>query len=156
MFSNKKTKDKIQFTIISGDGGKGCMSFVSSRRKSRGGPDGGDGGKGGDAYLKVSPRLNSFSHLTNKKIYKAESGKPGSSRRRTGQKGKNLYIEVPLNTWIKTKNHDMLLSQDIPYLLAQGGRGGRGNHFFKNSVNQAPTKAGLGQKGQMLEIHLKC
>ncbi len=156
MFSKEKTNDTIQFTAVSGKGGSGCMSFASSRRKSRGGPDGGNGGRGGNVYLKADVHLNSFAHLKNKKIYKAESGKPGSSRRRTGQKGKDLYIEVPLNTWIKTKKHDMLLSQDKPYLLAQGGRGGRGNHFFKNSVNQSPTKVGPGQKGQMLEIQLKC
>ena len=153
MFSKEKIKNDIQLDVVAGKGGSGCMSFASSRHKSRGGPDGGDGGRGGHIYLKVSSHRNSLSHL--KKIYKAGNGKPGSSRRKTGQRGKDLYIDVPLNTWIKTKNHNMLLSPDKSFLLVKGGRGGRGNHFFKNSTNQAPTKIGRGQEGQTLEIHLK-
>ena len=152
MFSKEKIRDKIKFTVISGKGGSGCASFASSKRQSRGGPDGGDGGKGGSVYLKTNPQLKSFSHLRNNSTYKAEPGKPGGSHRKTGRKGKDLYIEVPLNTWVKTKKHNMLLSPDESFLIAQGGLGGRGNNFFKNSVNQAPTKKGLGKLGQTLEI----
>ena len=152
MSSNQKTKNKIKFKVVSGKGGSGCASFASSRRGLRGGPDGGDGGKGGSVYLKTNPQLKSFSHLRSNNIYKAESGRPGGSRRKTGRKGKDLYIEVPINTWVKTEKHNMLLSPDESFLVAQGGLGGRGNHFFKNSVNQAPTKKGLGKLGQTLEI----
>ena len=89
------------------------------------------------------------------KIYQAGNGSPGGSRRKTGRKGENLIIEVPPNTWLKTKNLEILISEDEPYLLSKGGRGGRGNNYFKNSVNQAPNKVGLFGKSQTLEIDLK-
>lgn len=146
---------KIRLKVSSGKGGRGCLSFASSRRKVRGGPDGGDGGRGGDVWVEVNNKRNSLSHLNKNKIYKAEDGRPGKSRRQTGRKGKNLIIEVPSHTWLKTKNLEILISEDEPYLLIKGGRGGKGNHYFKNSINQAPNKVGLFGKNQSLEIDLQ-
>ncbi len=146
---------KIRLKVSSGKGGRGCLSFASSRRKIRGGPDGGNGGQGGDVWIQVNKRKNSLSHLKKNKIYQASDGQPGGSRRKTGRKGANLIIEVPLNTWLKTKNFEILISEDEPYLLIKGGRGGRGNHYFRNSVNQAPSKVGPFGKSQILEIDLK-
>lgn len=146
---------KIRLKVSSGKGGRGCLSFASSKRKIRGGPDGGDGGRGGDVWIKVNKNKNSLSHLKKNKIYKAGDGNPGGSRRKTGKKGKNLTIEVPSNTWLKTKNLEILISEDEPYLLIKGGRGGRGNNHFKNSVNQAPNKVGPFGKSQTLEISLQ-
>ena len=146
---------KIRLKVSSGKGGQGCLSFASSRRKVRGGPDGGNGGRGGDVWIRVDNKKTSLSHLNKNKIYQAGNGKPGGSGRKTGRKGENLIIEVPPNTWLKTKNFEILISKDEPYLLIKGGRGGRGNHYFKNSVNQAPSKVGTFGKSQSLEVDLK-
>ena len=143
----------IFLTVRSGSGGKGCSSFSSSKRRVRGGPDGGDGGRGGNIILQVNEKKHSFSHLKQHKVYQAENGKSGGPQKKTGKKGDNLTIEVPPGTWIKTLDKEVLLST-TPYLLLKGGRGGRGNNYFKNSVNQAPVKTGSQGRGQTLKIHL--
>lgn len=141
--------DEVCVKVSAGDGGKGCVS--SSR--GRGGPDGGDGGQGGHIILTVDKRKSSLSHLNSNKIYKASSGADGQARKKNGKRGQNLIIPVPPQTWMKWNNKQVLLDQS--YLLITGGRGGRGNAFFANSVNQFPQKAGSGQKGQVLKIHLE-
>ena len=146
---------KIRLKVSSGKGGQGCLSFASSKRKIRGGPDGGDGGRGGDVWIQVNNKYTSLSHLNKNKIYQASDGRPGGPGRKTGRKGENLIIETPANTWLKTKNLEILIDEDEPYLLIKGGRGGRGNHYFKNSVNQAPNKTGPFGKSQDMEINLQ-
>ena len=146
---------KIRLKVSSGKGGHGCLSFASSKRRVRGGPDGGDGGRGGDVWIRVNSKQTSLSHLNKNKIYQAGSGSPGKSGRKTGRKGENLIIEVPPHTWLKTKNLEILIDEDKPYLLIKGGRGGRGNHYFKNSINQAPSKTGSVGKHQEMEIDLQ-
>ncbi len=105
--------------------------------------------------MRVNNKKTSLSHLKTNKIYQAGNGQPGGSRRKTGRKGKNLTLEVPPHTWLKTKNLEILISEEEPYLLLKGGKGGKGNHYFKNSVNQAPRKVGPFGKTKTLEINLQ-
>ena len=147
--------NEIYLKVRSGRGGKGCVSFASSRRKIRGGPDGGDGGRGGDVILKVDSEKTSFSHLKNNQLYTAGAGSGGQSRKRTGKKGNDLILLVPPSTWIEFCHQSLLIRNS--YRLLKGGRGGKGNLFFKTSTHQAPRKTGPGEEGQTktLRLYLK-
>ena len=131
------------------------MSFASSRRKTRGGPDGGDGGCGGAVKFKASEKAVSFYHLKKKKIYSAGAGRPGLSKKRKGPKGQDLILSLPPDTWIEIGSQRVLLPKEKCYTIAQGGRGGRGNCFFKTSRNPSPKKAEQGKPGQSLSVRLE-
>ena len=145
--------DELHLKVCSGNGGSGCISFASSRRQPMGGPDGGDGGDGGSVIIKVSLNPLSLSHLQKKTCYQAGAGQPGRSRKQKGRKGQDLVLEVPPHTRI-TVDHQVVELKE-PYLLLKGGYGGKGNFFFKTSVNKAPRKATSGKKGQFKKIHLE-
>lgn len=150
--------DEVQISVRSGDGGQGCVSYRRERFLPHGGPDGGDGGKGGDVLFQINPQLKSLLDLSGKRQYKSENGQPGGSQKKTGRNGKSLILQVPVGTLLKDENgktlHDLCLQKQQIKLL-EGGRGGKGNHFFKSSKNQAPSFAQAGQPGQEMLIHLE-
>ena len=145
--------DEIHLKVCSGKGGQGCLSFASSRRQARGGPDGGDGGQGGSVILQVDKKKSSLSHLKKKSNYQAGHGRPGRSRKQKGQKGEDLILSVPPDTWMTIEDKSVQLKDT--YILLKGGRGGKGNFFFKTSVNQSPRKIGKGEEGQSQDIYLE-
>ncbi len=150
--------DEVNIKVASGNGGAGCVSFRRELKVPRGGPDGGDGGKGGDVVFLVSPELNSLMDLRYKKIYQAEHGKPGQGSLCYGADGANLVIKVPPGTIIKDRDGRLLADLEATtteFVLLQGGRGGKGNHFFRSSVNQAPNFAQPGESGNELDIVLE-
>ena len=142
-----------------GKGGNGCVSFRREKYLPRGGPNGGDGGKGGGLILKVDPDLSTLLDFHYKRIYKAENGKHGEGKDRTGENGKDLVVKVPPGTVVKDKESgevlgDLVSSENL-FIAAKGGRGGKGNAHFKSSTNQAPRFAQSGEKGQMRKIILE-
>ncbi len=146
-----KFLDEILIRVRAGAGGSGGVSFRREKFIPRGGPDGGDGGKGGDVELQASSAVLSLSHLFPDKLYFAQDGENGQGRQKTGRSGKTLTIRVPLGTQVfntisKSFVYDFV--DESTYLLAKGGRGGKGNTFFKNSVRQAPDYA---QEGESTE-----
>jgi GTP-binding protein len=149
--------DEVRITVISGKGGPGAVSFRREAMVPRGGPDGGDGGKGGDVIFRVEPRLHSLLDLRFQKTYKAEDGAHGEKQNKAGADGKDLVLLVPPGTVIKDDEgqilHDLSEGQEIVFL--QGGLGGKGNTFYKSSVNQAPTVAQKGMPAQQKDIHLE-
>lgn len=149
--------DEVKITVESGHGGPGKVSFRREAMEPRGGPDGGDGGKGGDVIFKTSPHLNSLVDLRTNKKYAAENGHPGTGSMCSGPQGKDMIITVPQGTIIKSAEGVIIvdLANVSEYTLLKGGRGGKGNHFFKTSVNQAPEHAQPGEDGQKLEILLE-
>ena len=152
--------DKAQIELRSGNGGPGCVSYRREKYLPKGGPDGGNGGKGGDVIFKVNPHLRSLINLTRKTIYHAENGQHGGGSKKTGRNGEDLVIEVPIGTLLKNENgevlHDLCSQTNQMYFL-KGGIGGKGNHFFRNSRNQAPSFAQEGQKGEgkLIYVELK-
>ncbi len=150
--------DEIEIQISSGKGGQGCTSFYRDKGIPRGGPDGGDGGKGGDVYFRVDSSLNTLFQYRRNKHYKAQNGLQGSSRNCTGADGEDLVLNVPLGTLIFDSQGQLLAdlneTNKIEKILS-GGRGGKGNHFFKTSVNQAPHHSQPGEPGESLEIRLE-
>ncbi len=123
----------------------------------RGGPDGGDGGKGGDVVFRSNPRLHSLLDLRFKKKYLAPNGQPGGASMCTGADGYDLVIEVPPGTIVKNLKDEVLLDLDKNQsaVFLKGGRGGKGNYFFRTSVNQAPDHAQPGERGSADELHLE-
>ena len=148
--------DRIQVSLSSGKGGKGSIHFQRTRRSPRAGPDGGDGGKGGDLILSPDSSLEDFFHLTNRSFYKAEDGKPGEGSRKKGAKGKDLVLSVPEGT-VCYDSTDQLLKElrTKNWCFLKGGKGGKGNYFFKNARSQAPLKAQPGEPAVRKKITLE-
>ena len=151
-------RDELCLTVKAGNGGPGCVSFRHEKFVEYGGPDGGDGGDGGNLYLQSTKILNSLSHLKPEKTYKAGSGSHGMGVNRSGKKGQDLTIEVPLGTQLvdpetETVLHDFISEEK--YVLAEGARGGKGNAFFKSATRQAPRFAQPGEQTESFEIVLR-
>ncbi len=154
-----KFLDEAKIFIKAGDGGSGCASFRKEKYIEFGGPDGGNGGKGGPVYFKSQHNLNTLIDFRYKQHFKAENGKSGSGKNKTGANGKDLMINVPVGTEIlsedkKTVFKDFSKSGQI-YLVADGGKGGKGNINFKTSTNQAPRRFEKGLAGQELWVWLR-
>lgn len=153
-----KFVDEVKITISSGRGGPGAVTFRRESMQPRGGPDGGDGGKGGDVVIRTSKHINSLFDFRTYKKYHAENGKAGASSQCTGADGENLILIVPEGTIIRASESEEILYDltDINEVtILKGGRGGRGNEFFKNSINQAPEYAQPGEDSETMEINLE-
>jgi GTP-binding protein len=127
------------------------MHFHRDKNTSKGGPDGGDGGRGGHIILRGSHQHWTLIHLKYRKHVIAEDGVPGSSSNKTGARGEDIILDVPLGTIVKDAekgNVEFEIVEDgQTYTVAPGGRGGLGNGNFKNSVNQAPSHHQPGEPG---------
>ena len=139
--------DEVTVTIGSGHGGPGCVSFRRESHVPRGGPDGGDGGKGGDVIVNASSRHHSLLEYTQKNSYRAENGHPGDTKQCTGADGEDLVLMVPPGTVISDIETGAVLAdlgEESEVVLFEGGKGGKGNMFYRNSIQQTP---GIAQKG---------
>jgi GTP-binding protein len=125
----------------------------------RGGPDGGDGGKGGDVILKSTSRRRTLYPFQLKRQFKAKNGAHGQGKQKTGKSGPDLIIEIPPGTLVKDADSNEVLKDFTAaaesYIVAQGGRGGRGNLRFKTSTNRAPRHAQPGEAGQFRQLKLE-
>lgn len=152
-----KFVDEVTITVSSGKGGAGAVSFRREAMEPRGGPDGGDGGRGGDVIFRVNPQTNSLLNFRFKRKFAAENGQNGGGRNMFGAAGADLILEVPAGTVVKGEDGEILLDLSEPgdTTFLSGGRGGKGNTFFKSSVNQAPEHAQPGEAGETREISLE-
>ncbi len=154
-----KFLDTITINVKAGDGGKGCISFRREKYVPRGGPDGGNGGDGGSIFLvgdQSKYTLLDLNYMTN---YSAERGEHGKGKDMHGRKGKDLEITVPLGTIVKDADTGDVLgditSDGQRLLVAEGGRGGRGNMSFVSSTQRAPRIAEEGKKGEERRLFLE-
>ena len=140
--------DKAQIFIKSGKGGDGSVSFRREPYVPQGGPDGGNGGRGGSVVFLADRNLRTLMDFRYKKKYVAESGENGRGKQQYGKDAEDLVIKVPVGTVIKdvsTGNIMADLKEDGQrFVAAKGGKGGKGNVWFKNSVRQAPNFAESG------------
>ncbi len=154
--------DRAKITIRSGKGGNGCVSFRREPFVPEGGPDGGDGGKGGDVIFVADGNMRTLMDFRYKRKFEAESGQDGMKKKRFGKNGKDLIIKVPVGTLVldEETGHLMkdLLHDGDSFVAAKGGKGGKGNVNFKNSVRQAPNFAEAGgvakERNVILEMKL--
>jgi GTP-binding protein len=151
--------DRAEITIVSGKGGNGAVTFRREPFVPEGGPDGGDGGDGGNVVFVADRNLRTLMDFKYQKKYVAESGQNGMRRKRYGKKGQDLIIKVPVGTMIIDKQTGLLmrdLNTDGDKLIAaKGGKGGKGNVHFKNSVRQAPNFAEAGGESKERTVILE-
>ena len=144
--------DYVKVFCRSGNGGGGSMHFHRAKYVPKGGPDGGDGGKGGDVIMRGNAQLWTLLHLRYTKHLFAEDGGHGGDALRTGANGKNIYIDVPIGTIAydaETREPLGEISEDKQEIvIMKGGRGGKGNAFFKSATMQAPKFAQPGEPCQ--------
>lgn len=153
--------DYVKIKVKAGNGGNGIVSFRREKYVANGGPDGGDGGRGGNVILKVDPSVNTLLDFRYKKEFKAQDGKNGEGARRSGKSGQDLYISVPKGTIVKDIDKGSIvadLSNDgQEFIIAKGGKGGRGNQHFATPTRQVPNfaEAGKQTKEKNIELELK-
>ncbi len=151
--------DRAKIFIKAGDGGNGAATFRREKYIPRGGPDGGDGGPGGNVYFRVDPQENTLIDFRYQQHFRAEGGTHGARQKKHGKTGESLYIDVPPGTVIYDDETNEALADLIEpgdtYLVAQGGRGGKGNTRFKTSTRQAPKIAEKGEPGQEFWVRLE-
>jgi GTPase len=153
--------DAAKIFVSAGDGGHGCVSFRREKFVPKGGPDGGDGGKGGDIVLQADRNLATLLDFRYRRRYSAERGEHGRGSDQKGRDGADCVIHVPLGTVVRVQGSGAILadlvSHEQQFIVAHGGRGGRGNTRFKSSTNQAPRHTEPGEPGETrwLTLELK-
>ena len=154
-----KFLDQAKIYIQSGDGGAGCVSFRREKYIEFGGPNGGDGGKGGSVWIEAVPNLNTLIDFRYHQHFKAQKGRNGMGSDKTGPKGEDIVIKVPVGTEILADDQETLIVDMVEpgqrFLIAKGGDGGRGNAQFKSSTNQAPRFAEPGWPGEEKWVWLR-
>lgn len=151
--------DQVKIRVQAGRGGKGCVSFRREWGVPRGGPDGGRGGRGGHVFIVADDRVKSLAFFRYHPLNRAKNGGHGQGSNRQGKAGKDLILKVPVGTIVKDAIsgeilYDFLRPGD-KFLVAQGGRGGRGNASLATPTNQAPREAEPGLPGEERELILE-
>ena len=154
-----KFLDQAKICIKAGDGGAGSASFRREKYIEFGGPDGGDGGNGGSVILESEGNLNTLIDFRYRQHFKAETGKSGSKKNKTGASGEDLILKVPVGTQIYEEDNNTLIydltKNKERFVVATGGKGGLGNTRFKSSTNRTPRKKTNGKKGEEFWIWLQ-
>lgn len=151
--------DEVVISVKAGDGGNGCLAFRREKFVPRGGPSGGDGGRGGDISLVASEHYNTLLHFRFNPEHTAERGRHGEGSNRTGREGAAIELPVPVGTIVyNADTGEQIVDFTAPgqsFIVAHGGRGGRGNARFTTSTHQAPTEHEDGKPGDALRLRLE-
>lgn len=153
--------DELTIKVIAGKGGDGCTSFRREKCEPMGGPNGGNGGKGASIIFQVDKGLKTLIDLRYMKIIKGKKGENGSGQNRNGAAAEDIIIKVPEGTTVVDADTDLVIADLVgdvtEVVVAEGGRGGRGNVAFKTQTDTAPKFSELGEPGEekVLKIELK-
>ncbi len=153
--------DEVEIEVQAGDGGNGCIAFRREKFVPLGGPSGGDGGKGGDVVFITDPGLGTLNDLRFRRVIKADRGEHGRGSDQYGKGGEDAELRVPVGTQVFDAQTDALLvdldEPNVRHVVAEGGRGGRGNMHFATPHDRAPRRAEDGAAGEhrMLRLELK-
>ncbi|MFR4252563.1 MAG: GTPase ObgE [Weissella confusa] len=151
--------DQVKIFVKAGKGGDGAVSFRHEKYINMGGPFGGDGGHGGSVVMEVDEGLRTLMDFRYKRHFKATPGGNGATKGMTGKSADDLIIKVPQGTTITDAETGRVIGdlteQGQRLVVAQGGRGGRGNMRFASSTNPAPEIAENGEPGEELDITLE-
>jgi GTP-binding protein len=153
--------DEARLTVSSGNGGSGCVGYRREKFVPRGGPDGGDGGRGGDVVFVADGNLNTLLAFRYRREFSADRGRDGGGKRKTGAAGSDLEIRVPVGTTICDEDAEAgtepvadLSLDGLRFVVARGGRGGRGNAHFATPTRQTPDFAQPGAPGETRRLCL--
>lgn len=141
---------------MGGSGGDGCISFLQLWANENAGPDGGDGGHGGHVVLKATSSVSDLNHVNT--ILRADSGEKGANKDCNGKNANHLIVNVPIGTIVKNSKGKVigdLHAEEVMFVAARGGAGGKGNHFFISDVEQSPEICEYGAKGEELEYTIE-
>jgi GTPase len=151
--------DEVKILVKAGDGGNGCLAFRREKYVPRGGPSGGDGGRGGDITLIASKDENTLLRYRFNPEHKAQRGRHGEGSNCKGHDGTSIELAVPVGTVVyNDETGDQLYDfTEIgqTYVVARGGRGGRGNARFVSSTHQAPTEHEQGKPGEEWKVRME-
>ena len=151
--------DEARITVRSGKGGRGCVSWRREKYVPRGGPDGGDGGHGGAVILRATVRRHTLLDITQQGIYSAEHGQPGTPKQCSGRKGQDLILELPVGTLVKDGGTGELICDlcvdGQEFVVARGGKGGRGNKAFATATNRTPREYEEGGPSEERRLYLE-
>lgn len=151
--------DQVKVEIKAGDGGRGCVAFRREKFVPRGGPNGGDGGDGGSVIFVADSGMNTLYDFRYRPQLKAKKGGQGLGDKKSGKKGEDLIIQLPPGTTVRDAETGELLAdltvEGRQEVVAQGGRGGRGNQHFATSVNRAPRRYEDGTPGEEKTVILE-
>ena len=151
--------DNAKIELQAGKGGDGAVAFRREKYEPTGGPAGGDGGDGASIYIKSTNSLSTLEEFRYKTKYKATNGEDGMGKKRFGKKGEDLYLFVPVGTIVREVTSGKIIKDfkknGEEFLIAKGGRGGKGNVHYKSSTRQAPRFAQKGKEGQKITVNLE-
>ncbi len=151
--------DSVEITVRAGKGGDGVVSWRREKHVPKGGPDGGDGGRGGNVVFLADTNVDTLTSFRYRKVFQAEDGERGKSKKMAGRGGADLELIVPPGTVISESETGRLL-RDLTqagerYVIARGGEGGLGNPHFASATHQRPEEATPGKPGQSKKIRLE-
>lgn len=153
--------DEVNIKVLAGSGGDGCTAFRREKYVELGGPFGGNGGRGSDIIFKVDEGLRTLVDLRYNKIIKGQRGANGEGKNKNGKSAKDIVIKVPPGTVVRDNDTNLLVcdlkKQGEEFVVAKGGRGGRGNTAFRTQNNPAPNFSEKGEPGEerYLKVELK-
>lgn len=151
--------DEAVVHVRAGDGGRGCVAFLREKYRPHGGPSGGDGGDGGDVVLVTDPGLTTLLDFKFQPLLRAGRGEHGRGKHQFGKRGTDLEVRVPVGTIVRdAENGVVVVDLTEPrrrYVVARGGKGGRGNMHYATPTNQAPRYAQPGTPGEDLRLRLE-
>jgi GTP-binding protein len=151
--------DEAKILVKGGDGGNGCVAFRREKYVPRGGPSGGDGGHGGSIYLEANPNDNTLLRYRYNREFKADRGRHGEGSNCTGVSGEDMILKVPVGTLVfDGQSEELMADLKKPgqrILVAQGGKGGRGNQHFAKPWHQAPREKEDGEPGEERQLRLE-
>jgi len=151
--------DEATIRVHAGDGGNGCLSFRREKYLPKGGPDGGDGGDGGNVYVIGDEGLTTLADFRHQRVHRATRGGNGAGTNRTGARGTDCEIVVPVGTLVYSQDTGELIGDVTAHgqrlLVARGGIHGKGNTRFKSSTNRAPRQTTDGTPGDVRQLRLE-
>jgi GTP-binding protein len=150
--------DELTIAARAGKGGDGVVRWLHEKGKEYSGPAGGNGGDGGDVYIRGVRDINLLARYRGEKRFEGKSGNPGESQGRTGARGDDIVIDLPVGSLVKnTKTNEEyeLMEEGEQKLVLKGGRGGAGNIVFKSSVNRTPIESLPGGEGEEAELKIE-
>lgn len=151
--------DKVKIEVSAGKGGDGVTSFHREKYVASGAPDGGDGGAGGNIIVRAFNGVRTLRLFRSRTKVKSECGGDGARNRKSGKSASSEIIQVPVGTIVRDAETGMILADlkkdGEEIIVAQGGRGGRGNIHFVNSIHRSPKHSELGQPGEKRAITLE-
>lgn len=151
--------DRVKIRLRAGNGGNGIVSFRREKYVPLGGPNGGDGGNGGSIVFQADSNKSTLLDLRYNRLISAENGGVGKTKKMHGASGEDVVVRVPIGTIVKDVKSGAILADlihpDQKAIIAQGGKGGKGNWHFASSRNSAPEFCEMGQPGEEKEVELE-